>query len=87
MKKVLMALVVVTCMCYMVMDPELDVTDITYTVQTGDTVWAIAEKYSEAQVKPLNEFVWLIGDRNNLAGKYIRPGDQLVIPLYTRAKK
>ena len=89
MKKILaaMAAVLWVGMCYMSMDPACDVTDITYTVQTGDTVWAIAEKYSEAQVKPLNEFVWLIGDRNNLAGKYIRPGDQLVIPLYTRAKK
>lgn len=87
MKKVLMALVVVTCMCYMVMDPELDVTDITYTVQTGDTVWAIAERYADTQVKPFNEFVFEIQSRNDLAGKYIKPGDQLVIPLYTRAKK
>ena len=74
-------------MCAMAMNPEGDVTDITYTVQTGDTVWAIAEQYADAQVKPFNEFVFEIQQRNNLAGKYIRPGDQLIIPLWTRAKK
>ena len=87
MKKMLAVMAVVLCMCYMSMEPEGEVTDITYTVQTGDTVWAIAEKYSDAQVKPFNEFVFEIQDRNNLAGKYIVPGDQLVIPLWTRAKK
>ena len=78
---------VVMCMCDMSMDPEMYVTDISYTVQTGDTVWAIAEQFADAQVKPFNEFVFEIQQRNNLAGKYIVPGDQLVIPLYTRAKK
>ena len=73
--------------CAMAMNPEGEVTDITYTVQTGDTVWAIAEQFADCQAKPFNEFVWMIGDRNNLAGKYIRPGDQLIIPLWTRAKK
>ena len=74
-------------MCAMAMNPEGDVTDITYTVQTGDTVWAIAEQYADAQAKPFNEFVFEIQQRNNLAGKYIKPGDQLIIPLWTRAKK
>ena len=87
MKKYLAVLFLVCCMCFMAMEPEGDVTDITYTVQTGDTVWAIAEKYADAQVKPFNEFVWMIGDRNGLAGKYIRPGDRLIIPLWTKAKK
>ena len=73
--------------CYMSMEPAGDVTDITYTVQTGDTVWAIAEKYADCQVKPFNEFVWEIGNRNQLAGKYIHPGDVLIIPLHTRAKR
>ena len=87
MKKMLAVMAVVLCMCYMTMEPEGEVTDITYTVQTGDTVWAIAEQFADAQAKPFNEFVWMIGERNNLAGKFIRPGDRLVIPLWTRAKK
>ena len=87
MKKFLAMVMAVACVCYMSMDPEMDVTDISYTVQTGDTVWAIAEQFADAQVKPFNEFVFEIQQRNNLAGKYIVPGDQLVIPLYTRAKK
>lgn len=73
--------------CAMAFEPEGDITNITYTVQTGDTVWAIAEQFADCQAKPFNEFVWMIGDRNNLAGKYIKPGDQLIIPLWTRAKK
>lgn len=87
MKKFLAMVMAVACVCYMSMDPEGDVTDITYTVQTGDTVWAIAEQFADCQAKPFNEFVWMIGERNNLAGKFIRPGDRLVIPLWTRAKK
>ena len=87
MKKFFAVMAAVMCMCYMSMDPEMDVTDISYTVQTGDTVWAIAEQFADAQVKPFNEFVFEIQQRNNLAGKYIVPGDQLVIPLWTRAKK
>ncbi|MBO5636323.1 MAG: LysM peptidoglycan-binding domain-containing protein [Acidaminococcaceae bacterium] len=51
MKKMLVAVAVVLCMCYMTMEPEGEVKDITYTVKTGDTVWAIAEKYADAQCK------------------------------------
>ena len=87
MKKFLAMVMAAACVCYMSMDPEGEVTNITYTVQTGDTVWAIAEQFADAQAKPFNEFVFEIQDRNNLAGKYIVPGDQLVIPLWTRAKK
>ena len=87
MKKFLAMVMAAACVCYMSMDPEGEVTNITYTVQTGDTVWAIAEQFADAQAKPFNEFVWMIGERNNLAGKLIRPGDRLVIPLWTRAKK
>ena len=87
MKKFLAMVMAAACVCYMSMDPEGEVTNITYTVQTGDTVWAIAEQFADAQAKPFNEFVWMIGERNNLAGKFIRPGDRLVIPLWTRAKK
>lgn len=87
MKTFLAVTAMALCMCFMSMNPEGEVTNITYTVQTGDTVWAIAEKYADCQAKPFNEFVWMIGDRNNLAGKYIRPGDRLIIPLWTRAKK
>ncbi len=89
MKRLLVVIIATLAvgMCAMAMNPEGDVTDITYTVQTGDTVWAIAEQYADCQAKPFHEFVWMIGDRNNLAGKYIRPGDQLIIPLWTRAKR
>lgn len=52
-----------------------------YTVQSGDTVWCIAERYADRQCKPFNEFVYEIQSENKLAGRYIQPGDTLVIPL------
>ena len=52
-----------------------------YTVQSGDTVWHIAEQYADRQCKPFNEFVYEIQSENKLAGRYIQPGDTLVIPL------
>ena len=67
---------------YMIfMQPETKISYIRHTVQTGETVWAIAESYAENQRKPFNEFVYDIQSRNNLAGKYIHPGDVLVIPM------
>ena len=67
---------------YMIfMQPETKISYIRHTVQTGETVWEIAERYADAQCKPFNEFVWIIGNENNLAGKYIHPGDVLVIPM------
>ena len=52
-----------------------------HTVQAGDTVWAIAERYADRQVKPFNEFVYNIQSENKLTGRYIQPGDVLIIPM------
>ena len=73
--------------CYMTFEPEGEYQYITHTVQTGETVWCIAERLADCQCKPFNEFVYEIGATNNLQGKFIKPGDQLIIPLWTRAKK
>ena len=66
---------------YMMSRPDTTTVYTRHTVQAGDTVWAIAERYADKQVKPLNEFVYNIQSENNLAGRYIQPGDELVIPL------
>lgn len=88
MKNLIAVVIAMTIgMCAYTFEPTENVESILYTVQTGDTVWQIAEKYADCQCKPFDEFVWMIGDQNNLAGKYIRPGDVLIIPLHTRAKQ
>lgn len=79
--ELLMVISMIGALCVIFAEPETQVGYIRHTVQTGETVWEIAERYADRQVKPFNEFVWMISDTNNLAGKYIRPGDELLIPL------
>jgi len=72
---------------YVLAQPKTEMHYTQHTVQAGDTVWAIAEHYFDGQVMPMSEFVFCIQAKNNLAGKYIRPGDVLVIPLKTEVMK
>ena len=80
-------LAVVLIVCFMEFNPDGEYQYITHTVQTGETVWCIAERLADCQSKPFNEFVFEISQKNNLAGKFIKPGDVLIIPLWVRAKK
>lgn len=86
MLKLVATLVFITATCLWEFNPAGHMDEITYTVHTGDTVWHIAEKYMDCQVKPLNEFVFEISERNQISGKHIYPGDKLIIPLWTRVK-
>ena len=68
-------------LCVIFMEPDTTTSYLEHTVQTGETVWEIAERYADKQVRPFNEFVYEIQAQNKLAGKYIQPGDVLVIPM------
>ncbi len=48
-----------------------------YTVQPGDTLWAIAEEHYAGDVR---EAVWEIQQRNELPGATIAPGQELILP-------
>lgn len=72
--------------CLMSFSPDGEYQYVTHTVQTGETVWEIAERLADCQCKPFNEFVYEISEKNNLQGKYIRPGDVLIIPLWVRVR-
>jgi len=63
------------------MEPATETVYARYTVQAGDTVWDIAERYADRQTKPLNEFVFEIRQENKLVGRYIQPGEELIIPM------
>ena len=83
-KHALELLMVVSMVCAgitVAMEPATETIYAKHTVQTGETVWCIAERYADQQRKPFNEFVYSIQSENKLAGRYIQPGDTLVIPL------
>lgn len=72
---------------FVLAQPKTEMRYTQHTVQAGETVWYIAEKYADGQEQPFAEFVFNIQSENRLAGKYIRPGDVLIIPMVTEVKK
>lgn len=79
--ELLMVVTLVATLAMVAMEPATETTYAQHTVQTGETVWEIAGQYAGQQVKPFNEFVYQIQADNKLAGRYIQPGDTLVIPM------
>ena len=67
-------------------EPDTQISYVRHTVQPGECVWEVAEKYSGQQIKPMNEFSWMISKENGLEGKVVQPGDSLLIPLVTYVK-
>lgn len=58
---------------------EYDVKTLYHTVERGETLWDISEKYYHLEQKEqLNEFVWRV-DRQNGKRRFIQPGDLVVI--------
>lgn len=84
--ELLMVVSLIGSLCVIFMEPATETDYIQHTVQTGETVWAIAERYADKQVKPFNEFVFEIQQQNKLGGRYIQPGDILVIPMASHTK-
>jgi LysM repeat protein len=50
-----------------------------YRVQTGDTLWSIAERYY-GDSGDLRRAVWQLRERNELSNATITPGQRLVLP-------
>ncbi|MCJ7841235.1 LysM peptidoglycan-binding domain-containing protein [Lederbergia sp. NSJ-179] len=61
-------------------DATADQTNITITVQDGESLWSISEQYAKAIGIPTSKFVHLIEKENQLYGQVIKSGDQIVIP-------
>ena len=51
------------------------------TVNEGDTLWQIAEDFSDQHKLTANEFVAWVERNNGISGERIFPGDELVIPI------
>lgn len=51
------------------------------TVSSGDTLWKLAEQYKDGHNMSKGQFVEWVASQNALRGKYIYPGDKLLIPV------
>src|SRR5690348_1258374 len=54
---------------------------ITVTVSEGDTLWNIADSYSEEQSLSKAEFVNWVKIHNQIDEDYIFPGEKITIPV------
>ncbi|MBY0120595.1 LysM peptidoglycan-binding domain-containing protein [Bacillus sp. S/N-304-OC-R1] len=54
---------------------------IKITVNEGDTLWQIAEDFSDKHNLSADEFVTWVERNNGIASGRIYPGDELVIPV------
>lgn len=53
------------------------------TVHTGDTMWAIADRWTE-QGEDVREVIYRICETNALANTNLQPGQKLLIPVKTQ---
>ena len=54
---------------------------VTVTVSQGDTLWKIADDYSEAQSLSKTEFVNWVKIHNQIDEDHIFPGEKITIPV------
>ncbi len=55
---------------------------INVTVNEGDSLWKIAEKYSDGHNMSSAEFVQWVEKKNGITGETIFPGEELTIPVH-----
>jgi len=54
---------------------------IEITISSGDTLWQLAEQYSESHKLSTKEFINWVMEVNNLTTQRIVAGDKIVIPV------
>ena len=55
---------------------------VKFAVQPGDTLWQIARTHSPANMD-IREYIYQIQVINNVKNSVIRPGDVLLLPVYS----
>ena len=62
-------------------DTKVELEHVNVTVRTGDTVWGLAEHF-KSEHEDVRAVVSRIYEVNGLAGKVLRPGESIVIPVH-----
>ena len=59
---------------------------VTVTVSDGDSIWKIAEDYSEEHSLSKVQFVNWVQTHNHIEGDHIFPGEKIVIPVSSKSQ-
>jgi LysM repeat protein len=54
---------------------------IKITVNEGDSLWKIAEEYSNEHTLAINDFIHWVQNNNGIADGRIYPGEEIIIPV------
>jgi LysM repeat protein len=83
------------CTCFVIqnsarkIDAESDLSRITYKyyksyyVETGDSLWSIAEEYISDEYSDINEYIAEVKQINHLKGDRVKQGSHICIPYYS----
>ena len=79
----ILILFAISCSSVLVLGSTLNESEdyIKVTVQDGESVWKLAEKFADNHTLSPAEFVAWVEKENGITGEVIHPGDQLVIPV------
>ncbi|HWO74407.1 MAG TPA: LysM peptidoglycan-binding domain-containing protein [Bacillus sp. (in: firmicutes)] len=53
----------------------------TITISSGDTLWEIALEHQQEAGYSIPDFIAWVEEQNQITGRDIRPGDQIIIPI------
>lgn len=53
---------------------------VSVTVSSGETLWELAERYGNGEMKK-NQFIDWIETHNKLQAESLKPGEEIVIPI------
>ena len=65
--------------------PQTEKYYTTIQVQSGDTLWDIADDYMSAEYENKTDFINEVKEMNHITGSMIRAGEILLIPYYSES--
>lgn len=86
MRKILLLSIILAVLTYQLnyASSQVEFRNITYTVHTGDTLWAIAEKYLDSPSQDIREKIYQIRSVNTsdkTKGGMVFAGTKLLVPV------
>lgn len=83
-------LILVSCLSTLFLSFQSDIKEEEYVkviVKSGDTVWEYAEQYSNDSHLSKKQFVNWVLTQNELSGKQLFPGEELILPIKSISKE